>query len=134
MTDIRRVKRCIIIIIIILHNSFAVHAGTLCFCVFMYAPGINVPSRCPLSIYTLRHCKLTNVILRRARCSVYRNQHEYNILPACSTVAFLSFFRTDYMDSPDCLPQTGLLLSIGLSVFLIFSFSVFTLFVVGSVR
>ena len=33
------------------------------------------------------------------------------------------FFRTDYMDSPDCL-----LLHLSISVLLLFSFSVFTLF------
>ena len=41
------------------------------------------------------------------------------ILP---TAAFLFFFRTDSTDSLDCLPI------LGISVFLLFSFSVFTLF------
>jgi len=46
------------------------------------------------------------------------------------TVAFLFFFGTDYMDSPDCL-----LTLLSLSVFLLFSFfSVFHFLVVGSVR
>jgi len=46
------------------------------------------------------------------------------ILP---TVAFLFFFRTDYMDSPDCL-----LMLVSISVFLLFSFSVSHFLVVGS--
>ena len=42
---------------------------------------------------------------------------------------FLFFFRTDYMDSADCL-----LIIRSTSVFLLFSFSVFHFLVVGSVR
>jgi len=48
------------------------------------------------------------------------------ILPA---VAFLFFFRADYMDSPDCL-----LVVLSISVFLLLSFSVLHFLVVGSVR
>jgi len=42
------------------------------------------------------------------------------ILP---TTAFLFFFRTDYVDYPDCL-----LLLLSISVFLLFTFFYFTLF------
>jgi len=38
------------------------------------------------------------------------------------TVAFLFFFRTDYMDSPDCI---SIFLSISVFCFLVFLFSTF---------
>ena len=52
--------------------------------------------------------------------------HAYNLpfLQIIPTVAFLFFFRTDSMDSPDCLPT---LLSISVFYFLVF-FYVFPLF------
>ena len=58
--------------------------------------------------------------------------HAYNLpfLQIIPTVAFLFFFRTDSMDSPDCLPT---LLSISVFYFLVF-FMFFHFLVVGSVR
>jgi len=44
-------------------------------------------------------------------------------------VAFFFFFRTDYMDSPDCL-----LILLNISVFYILVFSVFHFLVLGPVR
>jgi len=50
-------------------------------------------------------------------------------LQILSTVAFLFFFSTDYMDSPDCL-----LLLLRISVFYISVFLFCHFIVVGSVR
>ena len=41
-------------------------------------------------------------------------------------IAFLFFFRTDYTNSPDCLP-----IRLSMSVFLLFSFLVFHFLVAG---
>ena len=47
-----------------------------------------------------------------------------SVLQILPTVAFLFFFGTDSADSPDCLP---ILLSISISYFLVFLFSIFYL-------
>ena len=69
----------------------------------------------------------------KSRQKVRINHHLFSRLFArlCSEHRSLSFFsfRFHYMDFPDCL-----LLLLSISVFLLFSFSVFTLLVVGSMR
>jgi len=92
--------------------------------------GIRPPSDiCPLiKVWSYGYWLLVTVRILLLRLASIGEQSVV-ILQILPTEAFLFFFGTDSSDSPDCLP---ILLSI--SVFLLFSFSVFHFLVVGSVQ
>ena len=67
--------------------------------------------------------------ITQIRLTVTPNTYPITLDSDPSHLSHLFFFRTDYMDSPDCL-----LILVSTSVFLLFRFSVLHFLVVGSVR